>query len=260
MSADGITSLTILPGTTRDGRKEHFDELTIRPGDTISIVGPTGSGKTALINDIEIFAQRDTVTGRKILINGSEPDEMIIRDPAKKPIAMITQNTKCLADLNVGEFLTMHIRSRKLTSDGILEKTIAMANEFTGEKIAAGMRMSALSGGQTRSLFIADAVVISSTPVILLDEVENAGIFKERVIEILRHEQKAILFVTHDPYVALLTDKRIIMRNGAVQNILTPNGTEQNALTKIAEMDGLMTKLRERIRAGELLTGSGVCV
>ncbi|MDO5846064.1 MAG: ATP-binding cassette domain-containing protein, partial [Methanocorpusculum sp.] len=160
MTADRITSLTILPGTTRDGKKENFDAITICPGDTISIVGPTGSGKTALINDIEIFAQRDTVTGRKILINGCEPDESVIRDPAKKPIAMITQNTKCLADLSVSGFLSMHIRSRKLASDGILEKTIAMANEFTGEKITAGMRMSALSGGQTRSLFIADAVVI----------------------------------------------------------------------------------------------------
>ncbi|MDO5845755.1 MAG: ABC transporter ATP-binding protein, partial [Methanocorpusculum sp.] len=92
------------------------------------------------------------------------------------------------------------------------------------------------------------------TPVILLDEVENAGIFKDRVIEILRHEQKAILFVTHDPYVALLTDKRIIMKNGAVQKILTPNGKEQDTLAAIAEMDSLLAELRERIRAGELLT------
>lgn len=248
-----INCITILPGKTRDGSKEKYSSITIKPGDTISIVGPTGSGKTALINDIEIFAQNDTVTGRKILINGEEPDEMIIRDPAKKPISMITQNTKCLADLNVSEFLSMHIRSRKLEEEGILEKTIALANEFTGEKISGEMRMSSLSGGQTRSVFIADAVVISSTPILLIDEIENAGIFKERVIEKLKNENKAILFVTHDPYVALLTDKRIIMKNGAVEKILTPNGSENNILNKIEEMNSVMTDFRERIRSGELL-------
>ncbi len=255
MSVRGKITITVLAGTTRAGTPENFDHITIQPGTTISIVGPTGSGKTALINDIEVFAQRDTITNRKILINGEEPTESMIRDPAKKPIAMITQNTKCLADLNVGAFLTMHIRSRKLEEGNILEKTIAMANEFTGEKISADMRMSSLSGGQTRSLFIADAVVISNTPIILLDEVENAGIFKERVIETLRTEQKSIIFVTHDPYVALLTDTRIIMKNGAVHKILTPNGREQATLRHIADIDREMTRIRELLRAGELITG-----
>ncbi len=254
-SRTNIESLTILPGTTRDGTKEGFDEIVIRPGDTFSIVGPTGSGKTAFINDIEVFAQGDTVTNRRILINGREPDESLVRDPSRKPIAMITQNTKCLADLIVSEFLEMHIRSRKLEGEGIVEKTIQIANEFTGEKIRPNMRMSALSGGQTRSLFIADALVISDTPIILLDEVENAGIFKDRVIEVLREEKKAIIFVTHDPYVALLTGTRIVMENGAVTKILTPGREEEETLAEIARMDAKITNLRERIRAGELLCG-----
>jgi len=37
--------------------------------------------------------------------------------------------------------------------------------------------MTQLSGGQIRSLMVADAILISNTPIILLDEVENAGIF-----------------------------------------------------------------------------------
>ena len=65
-SSTTIQTLTILPGTTRTGEPENFSEITIRPGDTISIVGPTGSGKTAFINDIEVFAQGDTITKRKI--------------------------------------------------------------------------------------------------------------------------------------------------------------------------------------------------
>ena len=77
-----IHSLTILPGTTRTGEPENFTEITIHPGDTISIVGPTGSGKTALINDIEVFAWGHTITGRKILVNGLTPPEDLVRDPS----------------------------------------------------------------------------------------------------------------------------------------------------------------------------------
>ena len=63
-------TITVMPGLNKQGQKEKFDMLEIRPGDLISIVGPTGSGKTAFINDIEVFAQGDTVTGRRILVNG----------------------------------------------------------------------------------------------------------------------------------------------------------------------------------------------
>ena len=37
------------------------------------------------------------MTGRNILINGAEPPEEMVRDPARKPIALITQNTRVIA-------------------------------------------------------------------------------------------------------------------------------------------------------------------
>ena len=256
-SLHDIRSITILPGKTKSGFSENFTKITLSLGDTISIVGATGSGKTAFINDIEVFAQGDTVTGRTILVNGEKPADDLVRDPSKKPVAMITQNTKCLADLTVPEFLKMHIRSRKIETPDVLQKTIDLANQFTGEKIMPEMRMSSLSGGQTRSLFIADAVLISDTPIILLDEIENAGIFKEKVIEELRKLKKATVFVTHDPYVALLTDRRIVMKNGAVQSILEPGEKEHDVLSYISEMDAKMSLMREKIRNGELLETKG---
>jgi ABC-type lipoprotein export system ATPase subunit len=254
MPEDIIHEITILSGRNRSGVPEGFDDIHIKPGDTISIVGPTGSGKSALINDIEIFANRDTVTGRKILVNGLIPPEYFIRDPARKPVAMITQNTRCLCDLSVQDFLLMHTKSRGYQGQDLIDTTISLANQFTGEPICRNVRMTQLSGGQTRSLMVADAILISNTPIILLDEIENAGIFKERVIEALRRYHKALLFVTHDPLVSLLSDRRIVMQDGAVVKVLTPNGSEQSALKQMLAYDAAISRMREMIRAGELIT------
>lgn len=254
---ENIQEITILPGTTKSGEPEAFEAITICPGDTISIVGPTGSGKTAFINDIEVFAQGDTITGRKVLVNGGEPPELFIRDPAYKPIAMITQNTKCLADLTVDEFLGMHILARRSDEENLSERTIELANRFTGESIHGTSRMSSLSGGQTRSLMIADAVMISNAPILLLDEIENAGIFKEEVIRCLRKLNKAVLFVTHDPYVSLLSDRRIVMGNGEIRMVVTPGDMEKDTLIEITKLDEMLSVIRERIRVGEIISDGG---
>ncbi|WP_156161000.1 MULTISPECIES: ATP-binding cassette domain-containing protein [unclassified Methanosarcina] len=243
-------TLTIESGRNRLGEQEGFDRIEIRPGDTLSIVGPTGSGKSALINDIENLAQGDTITGRRILINGEEPPEAFVREPAFKPISLITQNTRCLADLSVEEFLLMHIRARRPGRDDLLDETINLANTFTGEEISLKSRMSGLSGGQTRSLMIADALVIGDTPILLLDEIENAGIFKDRVIQSLQRGNKAVILVTHDPYLALTAGRRIVMRYGGVSSVIEPTGQEQDLIEDLAVVEDRLHLIREQLRLG----------
>jgi ABC-type lipoprotein export system ATPase subunit len=251
MCPSQVDTITILPGSNRQGNSEQYERIEIQIGDTISIVGPTGSGKSALINDIEVFAQGDTNTGRKILVNGVPPSDEMVRNPAEKPITLISQNTRCIADLKVSEFLTLHMHARGIGQQTILQETIDLANEFTGEKIVPGYRMTSLSGGQTRSLLIADAIVIGDTPILLLDEVENAGIFKDRVISKLKEYHKSVLLVTHDPYLALCSDRRIIMKNGAVDEIIQTNGKEKMVISELSRIENYLSDLRERIRVGE---------
>ncbi len=67
-----ISSLRILGGRDKMGREEGLD-LTLRPGQIVCIVGPTGSGKSRLLADIECLAQGDTPSGRKILDRRRNP-------------------------------------------------------------------------------------------------------------------------------------------------------------------------------------------
>ena len=246
--------ISIFPGKDKTNMKENFEPIRLHSGETVSIVGPTGSGKTAFINDIELLAQEDTITGRRILVNGMPPSDSYRHDPAKKPITMITQNTKCFTDLTVEEFILTHAKARNKPEYKIVSNTLDMANEFTGEKITANMRVTGLSGGQTRSLMISDAINVGAAPIILLDEVENAGIYKHKVVDIIRKTDKIIVFVTHDPVIALLTDRRIVMRNGAVTKVIRQSRSEIWAAKVLIELDQKIGAIREELREGNTIS------
>lgn len=248
-----VKKIRIGAGIDKDGLREGFGSFDIFPGNTVAIVGPTGSGKTSLITDIEMLSQGETITKRKIVLNDASPEGNFLPDPSRNPIVRITQHTNFLADLSVEEFLTVHARARKMMSKKPVEKTVFLTNRLTGEKIGERMRMTSLSGGQTRALMIADAIVIGNSPIVLLDEIENAGIFKKEAMDMVRSEGKIILFVTHDPVVALLCDIRLVMKNGGIVKILKTTHMESVAKKRLIEQDIMLSVIRERVRRGELI-------
>lgn len=246
-----IRTLTVVGGQGKQGQREPLAGLDLDMGKVLSIVGPTGSGKTALINDIGLFANQNTPSRRRVLINGAEPPEAFLDDPSKNPIALITQHTSFLSDLPVHRFLDIHARIRKhARPETVVEETLGFANQLTGEPIIVDSAMTELSGGQTRALLIADAVVIGNAPIILLDEIENAGIDRARALELLRRYEKIFIFVTHDPRIALLSDSRLIMHAGAMQAQIVTSPAEQRMAERIRALDELLAELRDRIRAG----------
>ena len=252
-----IDTITILGGHGRSGQAEAVERLDLKMGDVVSIVGPTGSGKTTFINDIELFADANTPTGRRILINGARPPAEYRDDPARNPIALITQHTTFLSDLPVNEFLHTHARVRmadQTQRETAIERTLSFANQLTGEPIALESRMTELSGGQTRALLIADATIICNTPIVLLDEVENAGIHRTRALELLRQYRKIFIFVTHDPRIALLSDYRIVMQRGRMTQVLHTDAEERKLAHVVSRLDDVLSNLRDKIRFGERVT------
>lgn len=251
-----IEKITIFGGHGKSGDPELVDRIDLQMGDVVSIVGPTGSGKTTLINDLELFANGDTPTGRRILINGEQPPAVYRDDPAFNPIALITQHTNFLSDLPVSVFLSTHAGIRAANPDSVedlVRQTLDFANQLTGEPIILSSRMTELSGGQTRALLIADATIICNTPIVLLDEVENAGIHRTRALELLRQHRKIFLFVTHDPRIALLSDFRIVMQNGRITKLIKTDAAERALAGTVSRLDDILCRLRDTIRRGERL-------
>lgn len=256
MNHQGIKQISVLAGHGKSGMADLFERLDLTIGDVVSIVGPTGSGKTTLINDIELFADCDTPTGRRILIDGQRPPSYYRDNPSSNPIALITQHTNFLSDLPVEEFLRTHacIRSRDHSLvDKMVEQTLLFANQLTGEPVILESRMTELSGGQTRAMLIADATIICNTPIVLLDEVENAGINRTRALELLREYRKIFIFVTHDPRIALLSDYRIVMEEGRVKSVIHTTEEERECCVTVSQLDDLLAHLREKLRLGSTL-------
>jgi ABC-type lipoprotein export system ATPase subunit len=248
-----IESISVLGGRGKSGEAEPVSEVTLRMGEVVSIVGPTGSGKTTLISDLDLLADGTSPTRRRVLVNGVVPLREYRDSPANHPIATITQHTNFLSDLPVEEFLTIHAQIR--SSDGrggatTVRETMDFANELTGEPIEPRWRMTELSGGQTRALLIADAVVIGNSPIVLLDEIENAGIHRMRALELLRRHRKIFVFVTHDPYIALLSDYRVVMRGGMMAKVVRTNEAERELSVRVRRVDDALFHLREGIRQG----------
>ncbi|AFA48249.1 ATP-binding cassette domain-containing protein [Acetobacterium woodii] len=245
-----VSSITINGGWNKFKESENIS-LTVYAGEIISIVGPTGSGKSRLLNDIECLAQKDTPTRRQILVNGEAVDEI----GRFEMVAQLSQNMNFVMDLTVREFLEMHAKCRLLPDiNTVVEKSFECANQLAGERFSEATKVTQLSGGQSRALMIADTAFMSDSPIVLIDEIENAGIDRKQALLILSKREKIIFISTHDPLLALSANKRIVIKNGGIAQIIVTTDEEKNNLEAIEKVDNALQKLRNSLRQGELIT------
>jgi ABC-type lipoprotein export system ATPase subunit len=250
---NAMNSITILGGRDKDGLPERL-RLTLKRGDVLCVVGPTGAGKSRFLEDIECLAQGDTPTGRRILIDGNAPDEETRFAPEKKIVAELSQNMNFVMDLSVREFIEMHGESRAIkTDEAFIEHIIACANTLTGELFDAGTALTRLSGGQSRALMIADTALLSPSPVVLIDELENAGVDRREAFSLLMNREKIVIISTHDPAIALMGERRLCIRGGAVREIIETNEAEKQNARVINKLNEQLLALRTLLRDGKTL-------
>lgn len=253
-----FNQLSIIGGKDKNGNAESIKELSLEKGNVYTIVGPTGSGKTQLIEDIECLNDGFGLTKRKILLDNAPPLEHYRSSYQNRLVSHLSQNMHFILDMSVIDFLEMRFQCTNF-SNGVksVEKVLDCANELSGEKICSDHSLTKLSGGQSRALMIADVAMNGTTPVILIDEIENAGIDRLKAMEILVHSEKIVLVVTHDPLLALYGQKRIVMKNGGISSIITRTEYEVSLLKKLHSINKMTARLRNDLRQGKTLRKEG---
>ena len=246
-------SLTLTAGRDKSGRPEAGD-VTFRSGEITALLGPTGAGKSRFLSDIESLACGDTPTGRMLLLDGRAPDADERFELQGRLVAQLTQNMNFVLDLSVRDFVRTHAMSREVADpDAAAERVLAAANALAGEPFGPKAQLTQLSGGQSRALMIADTALLSWSPVLLIDEIENAGVDKRRALDLLLASDKIIVIATHDPVLALSADRRLVFEHGAVKLTQTRSGQEEAILARLEDMERKISRVRGMLRAGENL-------
>ena len=129
-------------------------------------------------------------------------------------------------------------------------RVFAAANELAGESFGGCTQLTQLSGGQSRALMIADTALLSWSPVLLIDEIENAGVDKRKALDLLLASDKIIVMATHDPVLALAADRRLVFEQGAVAAVLARTPAEDALLARLEDMERHWSDVREALRKG----------
>ncbi|KAF0233453.1 MAG: hypothetical protein FD177_1567 [Desulfovibrionaceae bacterium] len=246
-------SMTLTAGRDKSSRPEAGD-VVFRSGEITALLGPTGSGKSRFLSDIESLACGDTPTGRTLLLDGRAPDADERFELQGRLVAQLTQNMNFVLDMNVRDFVLAHAMSREVADpEAAARRVLDAANALAGEPFGPGAQLTQLSGGQSRALMIADTALLSWSPVLLIDEIENAGVDKRRALDLLLASDKIIVIATHDPVLALSADRRLVFEHGAVRAVQARTGAEEAILTRLEHMEVEISRVRAMLRAGETL-------
>lgn len=252
-SCGSLNQLEILAGRDKSGHGETVDRILLRRGDLLAIVGPTGSGKSRLLADIQWLANGDTPSSRTILVDGQTAEDKRFAFGGDQLIAQLSQTMSFVLDASVEELLNLHVESRGMNRV-LVQETIAAANDLSGEPFYGHTPLTSLSGGQTRALMVADTALVCRSPIVLIDEIENAGIDRRSAFNLLLSQEKIVLSATHDPLLALLAPQRLCMRHGAMHSLHQRTAEEERILADLEALDALHTTLRGQLRHGLPLT------
>ncbi len=247
-----MKTITVYPGRDKNGTPEKYEKLTMRCGEMYTIVGNTGAGKSRLIKDIEQLAAGDSPTGRRVELDGRSLDGEERQKASMELVAHLGQSMRFVLDISVGEFLELHGRCRG--REVAVEQVLSLTNEMTAEPVRAQQNLNLISGGQARSLMIADVALVCDSPIVLADEIENAGIDKERALQALCGRDKLVLVVTHDPHTALMAPKRLVLENGGVAAVIERSPGEETLYEELSRQYKRSRQLQQMLRSGLELT------
>src|ERR1700741_4424824 len=203
--------------------------LSVRKGEWLAIMGPSGSGKSSLVNLIGCL---DRQTSGDIFIDGQNLKELsgseLNRFRAEK-IGFIFQQFHLIPYLTALENVMLAQYFHSMTD----KQEALEALDRVGLKERAHHLPAQLSGGEQQRVCIARAL-INDPSIILADEptgnldAQNEAIVLHQLRE-LHAQGRTIIMVTHDPSVARLADRLLDLHHGKIasQETFTMSDEEQ---------------------------------
>ena len=195
--------------------------LTIAPGDFISIIGPSGSGKSTLLH---LLSGLDHPTSGSLTYDGQEiytlPDKELSAF-RRRQMGFIFQQFNLLPVLTARENILMPLLlDKKQPDEGYLNQLA----ELLGLRDRLDHLPHELSGGQQQRVAIARAL-IAQPEVILADEPtgnldsKSGGEVMELLKGIRERMGKTLVIITHDNRIAAAADRQLTIMDGVLSEV-----------------------------------------
>lgn len=251
--------------TKRFGATAAVDgvNLTVAPGEFVTLLGPSGCGKTTTLNLVAGFLTPD---GGEIRLAGKSVGDL---PPFKRDLGLVFQDYALFPHMTVAENVGFGLKMRGVNAPEIkrrVEEALAMV-QLPG---MGGRRPLQMSGGQRQRVALARALVIRPAMLLLDEPLSNLDLKlrEEMRIEISSLQRRlgiAAIFVTHDQGEALtMSDRIAVMRNGRIEQIGAPTDIYERPATRfVAGFIGAINMLPATVEAlvpggfGRLATPAG---
>ena len=209
------------------GKGEARQTLDIKEGEMVSIMGPSGSGKSSLLN---ILGLLDGMYEGEYLLDGINVADLTEKEQAGlrgEKIGFVFQSFHLLKDLTALDNVRMALilaNERKSMKQRMGKKEMIQKSQYMLERLGMkdhmDQRASELSGGQQQRVASARALV-NEPSVLLADEPTGALDQKngETLLELLSEihgDGNSIVMVTHDSKVASVAERQIYIEDGKI--------------------------------------------
>ncbi|WP_432085415.1 ABC transporter ATP-binding protein [Streptomyces sp. bgisy095] len=220
-------------------------DLHIRPGETLALVGGTGSGKTTLT---ALVPRLHETTDGRILLDGE--DIALMERSRLRSLVSVAFEEPTLFSASVGENVLMGADGTAGEPELRRALAVAQADDFVDRLPEAaatqvGEQGLSLSGGQRQRLALARAVVGRPRFLVLDDPLSALDVHTEARVEAALREvlrETTALVVAHRPSTVMLADRVALLSGGRIAAV----GTHQELLRSSEEYAWLMSGEKER--------------